>query len=119
MYTAIFLDAESKKKLLECFDIPKGWKICADHMTTNMGTIEAGPAADFFDQQVDLTVKSVAQNNLVMAVGVDCEVPSVNKIKHITLAFNPQGGKPKMSNQLESWKVLETPIILQGTLKQA
>jgi hypothetical protein len=42
-----------------------------------------------------------------MAVAVRVEgFPSKNKIPHVTLAVNPEGGKPFMSTRLKNGKIL-------------
>lgn len=120
MYTAVVLDAESVAKLMAKFefDMPDGWTVKAHHMTTNMGKAANGPAAAFVGQTVDLKVVSLARDNKVMAVGVECEVPSVNTHKHVTLAVNEAGGgKAKQSNDLTEWLAVQ-PFTLRGTVTE-
>lgn len=117
-YTAVVLDGFSHNLLLKTFPPPLGWEPIAHHMTINMGPAEKGPAAEWLGQMVDLTVKTLAQDNLVMAVGVDCIVPSSNQIKHITVAVNRKdGGKPFFSNKLNNWKPVKT-LDLRGTVQE-
>ena len=43
---------------------------------------------------------------------------SDNTIPHITIAINPNGGKPVMSNDITDWKPLESPISLTGVVSE-
>ena len=104
-YTAVVLFPADRTKLLANFSIPEGFQPIAHHMTINMGAAANGPAAAIVGQKFKLTVVSIAQDEKVMAVGVETECPSTNKIKHITLAVNRDaGGKPFHSNQLKDWQ---------------
>lgn len=122
MYTALVLDKESQKRLINRFIhlIPKEWDIVAHHMTINMGPIQQGPAdPSLLGKMAELTVVSVAADDKVMAVGVTSEVPSKNKQPHITLAVNRAGGgKPVMSNNLRNWETLSDPFDLFGTVEE-
>lgn len=122
MYTALVLDKDSRKRLINRFIhlIPKEWSIIAHHMTINMGPIRKGPAdPTLLGQSAELTVVSVAADDLVMAVGVKSDVPSKNDRPHITLAVNrAAGGKPVMSNKLENWESLADPFDLFGTIQE-
>jgi Fungal tRNA ligase phosphodiesterase domain len=120
-YTALVLDEKSHNKLVSILNssIPNGWTIFAHHMTCNLGKPESGPANDYVGKTCEVTVVSAAADNKVFAVGVESDVPSVNKRKHITVAVNSsQGGKPKMSNDLKSWVTLHPPLVLTGIVKE-
>ena len=83
-------------------------KFC-HHMTINMGPSDLGPAAEILNQEFELTVVSFAQDENVIAVGVETLVPSNNTVKHITLAVNLIGGaKPRQSNDLKDWHPIST-----------
>lgn len=115
MYTCVLLTMPSQAKLLGAFekDFPEGWEVFAHHMTTNMGPAHES-VKPFLGQMVDVIVKSLAINDLVLAAGVECVVPSTNERKHVTLAVNRmKGGKPFMSNQLQEWVPVEE-LVLQG-----
>lgn len=104
-YTAIVLDPESQKKLLAMIST-EGWELpVAHHMTINMGEVEKGPIGrNYIGQKVIVNVISLAKSESAMAVGVNTEIPSSNRIKHITVALNPSlGGKAKDSNNLDNW----------------
>ena len=123
MYTALVLTEPSRRALLNHFQgvIPAAWEVLCHHMTINMGTADSGPLTqtDFeLNQKVELTVLSYAYDGLVMAAGVQSDVPSVNQQKHITLAVNrAEGGKPFLSNKLTNWQPT-TPLKLQGTIEE-
>lgn len=120
MYTALVLDQESQTELLARFagKFPNDWEKIAHHMTINMGPASNGPAANLVGQEGVATVVSIASDELVAAVGVQSQIPSSNKIPHITLAVNrAQGGKPFFSNKLTNWLPVEQ-FELRGTVQE-
>jgi len=119
MYTAVVLDEKSQAKLKTAFgsNLLDGWTIICHHMTTNLGPANE-EVKPFLGQTVDLTVKTLANDDKVIAVGVECVVPSTNTHKHITVGVNKfTGGKPKMSNDLKDWLPI-MPIQLRGTVME-
>lgn len=116
-YTAVVLDYFDKLKLLARFSklIPKGWQITAEHMTVNVGKADEGPATSLLNKKASLRIVSIAYDDKVMAVGVETDIPSNNPKKHITLAYNPEGGSSKDSNNLTNWEPID-PFVLKGTL---
>ena len=103
LYSCVLLDKASHNKLLsETYPIatPKGWKDYAHHMTINLGQL-----IDKSDlgKEVTLRVIKVGLSDMAMAVQVD-GYTTTNAIPHITLAINPDGGKPKDSNSITKWK---------------
>lgn len=118
-YTALVLTPADHTKLLNTFRdrIPQGWRVYAHHMTINMGPPENGPAAYMVGRTAKLRVTSFAQDERVMAVGVESDIPSTNSKKHVTLAVNPNGGKPFYSNQLVNWQYVPT-LELQGVIQE-
>lgn len=119
MYTALVLDAASQQKLITSFKgvIPATWKVIAHHMTINMGPA-VSPVKEHLNQPAKLTVIALGQDDKVMAAQVVSDIPSANKVKHITLAVNTQaGGKPVMSNNLTTWNQV-SPIELTGILQE-
>jgi len=117
-YTALVLDEESHAKLIAQFVAPSDWQTIAHHMTINLGNAEAGPAAHLVGQKFMFAATTVAQDERVIAVGVESIVPSNNKIKHITVAVNVNGGgKAKHSNELTNWTALVQPLVLRGVVQ--
>jgi len=86
---------------------PEGWKVIAHHMTINMGELK-----DKTDlgKEVVLTVEEVGISDMAMAVKVS-GYPSKNEIPHITIAINPDGGKPVMSNKITNWQPIKNFMI--------
>lgn len=122
MYTALVLNDKSHLKLVEKMKhlIPEGWEIIAHHMTINIGNISNGPLARFpkaVGTFETLVVSSWAMDDRVLAVGVEGVTPSTNKIKHITIAVNRNGGgKPFHSNELTNWQPISDPFSLRGQI---
>jgi hypothetical protein len=111
-YTAVVLYPADKAKLLQHFPAPQGWEPIAHHLTINMGGAVAGPAAELVGKEFELRVVTQAQDERVMAVGVETDAPSSNKIKHITVAVNrAAGGKPFHSNDLKNWEPIPSFVV--------
>jgi predicted kinase len=110
LYSAVVLDNASRTKLLEniVIFIPSGWDIIGHHMT-----ITLGPLKDKSDvgKEVTLIVTSVGLSDMAMAVKVD-GYASKNDVAHITIAINPEGGKPAMSKEITKWQSLKQFAIM-------
>jgi hypothetical protein len=102
-YSAVVLDHKSSQLLLNTFsdEIPDGWKKYAHHMTISLG--KAVEDETLLGSIQKLKVTQIGKSDMAMAVRVE-GFPSKNKIPHVTLAVNPKGGKPFMSNKIEEWK---------------
>jgi hypothetical protein len=114
-YSAVVLDYESSESLLNKFngEIPDGWKKYAHHMTIALG--KAVEYENLLGRIQTLIVTQIGKSDMVMAVRVE-GFPSKNKIPHVTLAVNPEGGKPFMSNKIEEWKDIE-PFDITGEVR--
>ena len=114
LYSAVLLDAASKTKLLDMVstNIPNGWSLLAHHMTIVFG--KGIKNKEELGKKVTLTVTHVGLNDKVMAVKVE-GYESANKIPHITVAVNPDGGKAVMSNDITNWQNVK-PFILNGVV---
>ena len=114
-YSAVVLDHESSELLLNKFngEIPDGWKKYAHHMTIALG--KAIEDENLLGSSQILTVTQIGKSDMVIAVRVE-GFPSKNKIPHVTLAVNPEGGKPFMSNKIEEWKDIE-PFEITGEVR--
>ncbi len=114
-YSAVVLDHESSESLLNKFnvEIPDGWKKYAHHMTIDLG--KAVEDENLLGSSQTLTVTQIGKSDMVIAVRVE-GFPSKNKIPHITLAVNPEGGKPFMSNKIEEWNDIE-PFEITGEVR--
>ena len=60
------------------------------------------PNQEDLNKDVTLTVTELGLSDMAMAVKVE-GYPSNNAIPHITIAVNPNGGKPVMSNDITEW----------------
>jgi predicted kinase len=118
LYSAVVLDRASITKLLQVAgsypaDVPDGWimgkdgKYFCDHMT-----ICLGPLKDKSDlgKEVTITVTHAGVSDMAIAFKVE-GYPTKNLIPHITLAINPEGGMPKMSNDITKWQDLKRFVV--------
>jgi hypothetical protein len=105
LYSAVVLDEKSRNILLERFKsvIPNDWKTIAHHMTIAFGKGVDNP--EDLGQEVTLKVIELGISDMAIAARVE-GYPSKNEVPHITLAINPNGGKPFMSNLITNW----TPV---------
>lgn len=116
LYSAIILDEESKIKLYETFKwlIPFDYKIFCNHMTIVFG--KGIPNKDDLGKNVTLAVTHIGWTDKVIAVKVE-GYESVNKVAHITVAVNPDGGKPVMSNDITNWQNVKR-FVLEGVVTE-
>jgi hypothetical protein len=61
-------------------------------------------------KEVVLTVTKLGLSDMALAVQVE-GFASKNNIPHITIAINPDGGKPVMSNEITKWQDLKSFMI--------
>lgn len=103
LYSAVVLTKASHNKLLERFalEVPDGWKTFAHHMTIAFGKGVANK--EDLGKEVILKATKIGMSDMAMAVQVE-GYPSNNAIPHITIAVNPDGGKPKDSNLIKNWR---------------
>ena len=114
-YSAVVLDHDSSELLLNRFsgEIPDGWKKYAHHMTIALG--KAVEDENLLGSTQTLIVTQIGKSDMAVAVRVE-GFPSKNKIPHVTLAVNPEGGKPFMSNKIVDWNDTE-PFEITGEVK--
>lgn len=132
-YTGIVLTPSSRQTLLSFvaqqmnlgfIDIPNydKWEVITHHVTLNLGNFDQNlNSINILNKSFNFEANSWANDNLVAAVGVNLpnNINSMNIKPHITIAVNRlSGGKPKMSNNLKNWSMLETPIILSGVVQE-
>ena len=116
LYSAVVLEPASKNKLLEMVgdSIPEGWKVFAHHMTIVFG--KGVTNKEDLGKSVILTVTHLGLSDMAMAVRVS-GYETANAIPHITVAINPDGGKPVMSNQITKWQNVK-PFTIQGIVTE-
>lgn len=105
------------KQLLSRFTIPQGWTHSANHMTMNIGRAKDA-SIPFLGQEATLNVVAVAQDENVMAVKVETDLPTSSSFPHITIALNSQAeAKPSMSNDLTNWSPIK-PFSITGSVQE-
>ncbi len=118
MYTALVLDESSKQKLLSIMDpelLKEYDRINAHHMTINMGPCQMPTE---LGKPYTMQVVGIGRDEKVLAVMVESECTSKNKIKHVTIGFNTaKGGSAKLSNNLTNWEPFSGPS-LNGTVQE-
>jgi hypothetical protein len=115
----LVLDANSQKKLVEATKqyIPEGWKLYAHHMTINFGKGLSPELKDDLGKSKSIKAIEIGVSDMAIAVRVE-GYHSDNDIPHVTIAVNPNGGKPVMSNNITNWKKLENYINLSGVVSE-
>jgi predicted kinase len=115
LYSAVVLDEISRNLLFKAFSeyIPEDWKKIGHHMTIAFGK-GVDDEADL-GKEVGLNVTDIGVSDMAIAVKVE-GYPSKNAIPHITLAINPDGGKPVMSNQITNWEPIGG-LKIRGTVQ--
>ena len=119
IFWAAYLYPESHGKLIQALggEIPQDWKIFAHHMTIAFGKPKSDETREYIQnnlgKDVELTAIELGRSDTVMAVKIRSDVPSDNKITHVTVAVSPQG-KPVQSNDITNWEVLPEPIKLSA-----
>ncbi len=120
-YYGIFLPDFRKKELIQSVSsriLPDDWTIYADHCTLVHCLM---PDADFVHTEfldlflgkwVEFRVIAYGRSENALAAMVD--LPSLNKISHITIAVAP-GHKPVESNDITEWTFIK-PFKMSGYL---
>lgn len=124
IYLGVFLDEKSKTRLMELANemnnIPdKSWKFYCHHMTLAYND-KSEKASEIFDyyhpflgEYVTLLATEIGVSDKAVAVKMEWDSPSCNKINHITIAVSPDG-KPVDSNKITNWKPLSYCLPLLG-----
>ena len=97
-YSAAVLDEESRKKLLD-LDMPEGWKPVAHHMNITLGPLKEDSMYEV-GQEVVMPIIAIGRDDRAMAVKVKAESANVKSFPHVTVAINPDGGKPMHSKNI-------------------
>lgn len=120
-YYGVMLSEESKTTLIEKLKdvIPVNWKVITNHMTISLGAPPKGAISEYLDTHmgvsVNLSATEIGISNDAIAVKINTDIPTKNKIPHITIAV-PHGGRPVHSNDIVNWKLLNQHIELTGTI---
>ena len=115
LYACVLLDRQSKGLLLDMVGAfkPKDWVVICDHMTICLGELKDKTN---LGKEVILTVTKLGLSDMAMAVEAE-GYESKNAIPHITIAINPEGGKPKDSNNITSWQDMES-FMVKGVISE-
>lgn len=119
-FASLVLDDKSKAKLLKAVihKIPKDWKVYAHHMTINFGKGLPDELRNDLNQTREIKVTGIGMSDVALAVTVE-GYPTDNKIPHITIAVNVDGGgKPVDSNKIVNWEKFSNYINLSGTVTE-
>ena len=116
LYSAVVLEKQSQYVLFSNVEklIPEGWIKYGHHMTINMGPLKD---KSLLGTEQLLAVSKVGISNMAMAVAVQSDVETKNEIPHVTVAINPDGGKPVMSNDITNWQDVRM-FILSGKVTE-
>ena len=118
-FASLVLDDTSKSKLLKAVShyIPEGWKVIAHHMTINFGKGLPEDLKNDLGEKKTIRATEIGISDMAIAVKVS-GYHSDNNIPHVTIAINPNGGKPVMSNDIKDWKPLTSDIVLTGVVTE-
>jgi hypothetical protein len=111
LYSAVVLEKASQNVLFHNLEhmIPKGWIKFGHHMTITMGPLKD---KSLLGTEQMLVVNKVGISDMAMAVMVQSDIETKNEISHVTVAINPDGGKPVMSNNITNWQDVRMFILL-------
>lgn len=129
-YSAVILDEKSQNLLLSTLIYPNEefseWNKIAHHQTICMGELPEHLKRYWLNEEISLTATEIGSNENVVAVKVtgsfviskptDKEGEG-SKFPHITLAVNPNGGKPADSNNIINWSPIKH-LKLKGVVKE-
>jgi predicted kinase len=115
LYSAIMLTPATSSSLLFNVgdNIPLDWILYGHHMTICLGPLKN---KSDLGNEVRLKVTHLGVSDMAIAVKVN-GYESVNVIPHITVAINPDGGKPVMSNNITNW-VNVKPFDVEGVVTE-
>jgi len=129
-YTALYLNDKSRLllkkkiiKILKKMDIDftkKEIDRFSHHMTITLGPLDNSRFSEELElgEEFNLTIAGFGYDEKlgVLAFRVKTEVPSINKIKHIT-AYVREGSKPFLSNKINKWFPINKSSLI-GTIEE-
>lgn len=121
-YWAIMLDKESRDRLIaQTSSVMRGWQPIAEHCTLAFRSPVNQDTADYIQthlgQMVEMNVVALGMSDEAIAVQVDGDFATDNRIPHITLAV-PPGGKPVNSNNIQNWIDFTIDAPLYGVVSE-
>ena len=111
LYSAVVIEEASQNVLFGNIGklIPEGWVKYGHHMTINLGPLKD---KSLLGTEQYLVVTKLGISDMAMAVEVQTDIETKNEISHVTVAINPNGGKPVMSNYITKWEHIRMFILL-------
>ena len=111
LYTCVLLEKASQNVIFHNLEhmIPEDWTRFGHHMTICLGPLKDKA---FLGTDAMLTVTHVGLSDMAMALRVKTDIKTKNDVPHVTVAINPDGGKPVMSNDITKWQDVRTFILL-------
>ena len=111
LYSCILLEEASQNVIFHNLrnEIPEGWTRLGHHMTINLGPLKD---KSLLGRKEYLIVTHVGISDMAMAVKVKTDLKTKNDFAHVTVAINPDGGKPVMSNDITEWRETLVWILL-------
>ncbi len=117
-YSAIVLDEKSRSKILSNLFIPDGWKIIAHHCTICLKGLP-DEWKDRIGETIQITATEWGKTQKAIAIKIDDFERLMPGTSHVTVAINEEiGGKPKDSNEIDSWHFMGTTLNLTGTIEE-
>ena len=126
LYISVNLNEESSDKLKDLFINNNPWgddktRIICHHMTIAFHTMISDLVLDYALQNLgktkELKVIGYGFSEKAFAIAVETDVPSTNKIKHVTCAINlDKNGKPVDSNSITNWVNIDEVFDIHGVI---
>jgi tRNA uridine 5-carbamoylmethylation protein Kti12 len=113
LYSCVLLEKASQNVLFHNLEkmIPEGWVRFGHHMTICMGPLKDKSLLGT-EQLLAVTKVGISDMAMAVAVSVQSDIETKNEISHVTVAINPDGGKPVMSNDITNWQDVRIFILL-------
>lgn len=115
-----FTNLKNIGKIEQSICLPFGWEKPDDyHITIKLGELPLSRKRDLNKPVEDIKVVLIGVSSMAVALGVEMPYISKNELAHITLAYNAaEGGAPKDSNDIETWRPLKNPFVISGIIRE-
>lgn len=127
LYFGVFIDDKAKQINLNTLQeynitIPKDWNVYNHHMTIAFNN-QSELAKELYDMYklhfnttINIMVNGIGISDKAIALRINFQLPTANKITHITMAVS-KDGKPRFSNDITNWMDIK-PYTITGTIKE-
>lgn len=105
------------------YGIPDGWirpkrnGQLDYHMTISLGDLQFSSKQNIVNTKVDLKIVAIGKSDDAIAFKEEGDMYSKNDLKHITIAYNSNGGSPKMAKKITEWVEID-PFIVKSIVRQ-